>query len=397
MAHQKKLWDASQDGDIEKIAMAINCGANVNMPDEERFGATSLHMAASNGHGAACKLLLESEASLTEIDEDGFEPIHQAAKEGHPEALGVLIEAKANVEAPAMRGVRALHMASRYGHKEVVELLIKQSANLRACGDDGDQPLHHAAEKGHDQVVKLLIGTNANVSVANNKGCTPMHLAAENRHAGVVATLLEEGADGGSEDENKKTPLMLAQAAGHKNIVSVLKAFSPPPSQILHILSGIRKMMDQKLDSTEQRLSTLEAQAGIEAPPVALAETAPVAGGDLSGDLSELKKQLTEITAKYRELVPESPLDEKRHKAATDLFEHLDKDNSGYLDVDEFTVIMKKLDPRIEQDGVINTFKKAGVQQALRIDQFYMWIHTMFGKADDATFDGLLEMFHSGT
>lgn len=34
---------------------------------------------------------------------------------------------------------------------------------------------------------------------------------------------------------------------------------------------------------------------------------------------------------------------------------------------DEFTVIMKKLDPRIEQDGVINTFKKAGVQQALRI------------------------------
>lgn len=51
-------------------------------------------------------------------------------------------------------------------------------------------------------------------------------------------------------------------------------------------------MMDQKLDSTEQRLSTLEAQAGIEAPPVALAETAPVAGGDLSGDLSELKKQV---------------------------------------------------------------------------------------------------------
>lgn len=43
MAHQKKLWDASQDGDIEKIAMAINCGANVNMPDEERVPPSAGH------------------------------------------------------------------------------------------------------------------------------------------------------------------------------------------------------------------------------------------------------------------------------------------------------------------------------------------------------------------
>ena len=34
---------------------------------------------------------------------------------------------------------------------------------------------------------------------------------------------------------------------------------------------------------------------------------------------------------------------------------------------DEFTVIMRKLDPRIDNQGVINTFKKAGVQQALRV------------------------------
>ena len=87
MAHQKKLWDAAQDGDNDKLELAIGCGANINMPDEERvspaqkpacqkldslecqFGATALHMAASNGHAKAVKLLADNEANIQELDE----------------------------------------------------------------------------------------------------------------------------------------------------------------------------------------------------------------------------------------------------------------------------------------------------------------------------------------
>jgi len=398
MAHQKKLWDAAQDGDNDKLELAIGCGANINMPDEERFGATALHMAASNGHAKAVKLLADNEANIQELDEDGFQAIHQAAKEGHADALCVLMEAKADPEVPAMRGVRAMHMASRYGHLNVVELLIQEKTQLRSLGDDGEQPIHHAAEKGHDAVVKHLIKSNANVSVANAKGQTPLHLAAENRHAGVVATLLEEGADGNAVDENKKTPQELAQANGHKNVVSVLKAFSPAPSQILHILSGIRNMVDDKLDKCEARIGTLEAKAGIE--PCDGAPFAPRGGGDnseLTAELASTKEELSTALAKLKSLVPVCPLDDRRSKMSKDLFTKLDADVSGYLDVDEFTVIMRKLDPRIDQAGVINTFKKAGVQQALNIDQFYQWIHVMFGKADDGTFDGVMAMFNDGT
>merc|ERR1712195_434166 len=365
MAHQKKLWDAAQDGDNDKLELAIGCGANINMPDEERFGATALHMAASNGHAKAVKLLADNEANIQELDEDGFQAIHQAAKEGHADALCVLMEAKADPEVPAMRGVRAMHMASRYGHLNVVELLIQEKTQLRSLGDDGEQPIHHAAE---------------------------------NRHAGVVATLLEEGADGNAVDENKNTPQELAQANGHKNVVSVLKAFSPAPSQILHILSGIRNMVDDKLDKCEARIGTLEAKAGIE--PCDGAPFAPRGGGDnteLTAELASTKEELSTALAKLKSLVPVCPLDDRRSKMSKDLFTKLDADVSGYLDVDEFTVIMRKLDPRIDQAGVINTFKKAGVQQALNIDQFYQWIHVMFGKADDGTFDGVMAMFNDGT
>lgn len=396
MAHQAKLWNASQEGDNEKISAAISCGANVNMPDEERFGATALHMAASNGHASSIKLLCENEACIGEVDEDGFQALHQAAKEGHTDALLVLLECKADVEAPAMRGVKPLHMASRYGHADVVKALIDEKASIRATGENGDTATHHAAEKGNDAVLKMLIAANANVGCVDNSGKTPLHLAAENRHAGVVATLLEEGASSEVEDNDKKTPMQLAHANGHKNVMSVLKAFSPPPSSILHILAGIRTMMDTKLDYAESRLAALEAAAGITPPPEDSFVSAGGCGGDsgeVAAELAKTKKELEDALAQIARLLPECPLDEKRKDAATGLFKHLDKDNSGYLDVDEFTIIMRKLDPRIDNQGVINTFKKAGVQQALRMDQFFQWIHVMFGKADDATFDGLMDMF----
>eukprot|EP00658_Telonema_sp_P-2_P038726 TRINITY_DN2772_c0_g1_i4.p1 TRINITY_DN2772_c0_g1~~TRINITY_DN2772_c0_g1_i4.p1 ORF type:complete len:343 (-),score=89.34 TRINITY_DN2772_c0_g1_i4:240-1241(-) len=325
---------------------------------------------------------------------DRFHAIHQAAKEGHTDVLQVLLDANADIEAPAMRGVRALHMACRYGHSDAVSMLIEQKANIRSMGEDGDTPIHHAAEKGHDAVLKLLIGSNANVSVQDSKGSTPLHRAAENRHAGVVATLLEEGASSEVQDQNNKTPQQLAHAAGHRNVVSVLKAFSPSPSSILHILSGIRCIIDQKLDHTEARLTQLEKAAGV-TPPEGTVFGAGACGDSsaLSSELASTKKELSEAMAKLDKLVPKCPLDPKRQEASSSLFTHLDKDNTGSLDVDEFTVIMRTLDPRIDNQGVINTFKKAGVSQALNLDQFYQWIHVMFGKADDATFDGLITMF----
>eukprot|EP00656_Telonema_subtile_P035580 TRINITY_DN39556_c0_g1_i1.p1 TRINITY_DN39556_c0_g1~~TRINITY_DN39556_c0_g1_i1.p1 ORF type:complete len:287 (-),score=95.71 TRINITY_DN39556_c0_g1_i1:266-1126(-) len=279
--------------------------------------------------------------------------------------------------------------------RDRVQSLIETKAQVRSTGEDGDTPIHHAAEKGHDAVLKTLIANNANVSVQDNKGTTPLHLAAENRHAGVVATLLEEGASSDVENNNKKTPQQLAHSAGHKNVVSVLKAFSPAPSTILHILSGIRGMIDQKLDYTESRLCALEAKHGITpSEETVFANTSGGAGSsELAAELADTKKELGDALAKIKKLVPECPLNDVRKKAASDLFVKLDKDGGGALDVDEFTVIMRALDPRIDNQGVINTFKKAGVSQALNLDQFYQWIHVMFGKADQATFDGLIEMF----
>ena len=72
---------------------------------------------------------------------------------------------------------------------------------------------------------------------------------------------------------------------------------------------------------------------------------------------------------------------------------HLDADNSGGLSKPEFMAILSKINPGIDEKGVDKTFKKAKVEgDKMDINGFFRWADKMFGKADDATFDGVMGM-----
>jgi len=87
------------------------------------------------------------------------------------------------------------------------------------------------------------------------------------------------------------------------------------------------------------------------------------------------------------------PLPERREKIARETFTKLDKDGGGSLSKDEFFVILQKINPGVTMDGVAKAFKKAKVDDAMDLAGFYRWADKMFGKADDDTFDGVMEMF----
>ena len=63
-----------------------------------------------------------------------------------------------------------------------------------------------------------------------------------------------------------------------------------------------------------------------------------------------------------------------------------DEDGSGEIDVDEFLVILRVLDPTLEVADVEGTFKAVGASGALDKEHFWKWCCNMFGDMSDDDF-----------
>jgi ankyrin repeat protein len=66
------------------------------------MGCTALHWAASHGHEAAVRVLVELGASLYTTCTDGFTALDLAGMEGHPQVVHVLKRMGAGRSAPEL-------------------------------------------------------------------------------------------------------------------------------------------------------------------------------------------------------------------------------------------------------------------------------------------------------
>jgi hypothetical protein len=122
-------------------------------------------------------------------------PLHEAASSGHEAVVRLLLENGADVKAKNINGRTALHEAAGVGHDAVVQQLLENGADVKAKGNNGWTALHGAAGGGHEAVVRLLLENGADVKAKNNYGRTALHEAAGAGHEAVVRLLLENGAD----------------------------------------------------------------------------------------------------------------------------------------------------------------------------------------------------------
>ena len=94
----KKLYEASQKGDVEEAERLIKSGANVFAQDG--FRQTALHYAAWKGQLAVARLLAATMCERHGVDiQDKYleSPLYFAAACGHPEVCALLVESGANV------------------------------------------------------------------------------------------------------------------------------------------------------------------------------------------------------------------------------------------------------------------------------------------------------------
>lgn len=155
-------------------------------------GATSLFLAAQEGHVTVIRQLLSSGAKVNQAREDGTAPLWMAAQMGHSEVVKVLLLRGADRDADRQDGSTALFKAALKGHNGVIEELLKFSPSLGLL-KNGSTVLHAAVMSGNLQSVLLLLGANADPTLLNKNSELPADLTKNDRILKVLRPKILNG------------------------------------------------------------------------------------------------------------------------------------------------------------------------------------------------------------
>jgi len=124
--------------------------------------------------------------------------LHLAASRGHEAVVRLLLEHGADFLAKRNDGVTPLHLAASFGRAAIVRLLVENGADVSAKADMGKTPedewtpLHSAASEGRETVARILIGMGAGVSAKSKRGLTAEDVATASSQHGVAKMLRAE-------------------------------------------------------------------------------------------------------------------------------------------------------------------------------------------------------------
>ena len=110
-----------------------------NMADE-----TALMLAANANDLASANLLIEAGAS---VNRPNWTPLHYAASKGHTAMMRLLIENDAYVDAESPNGTTPLMMAAYYASPNAVKLMLEEGADPLLRNQDGQTALDMALVK----------------------------------------------------------------------------------------------------------------------------------------------------------------------------------------------------------------------------------------------------------
>ncbi len=219
-------WAARWD-DFEMADLLIAAGANVKAPN--RFGATPLSLACTNGSAAMMERLLKAgEDPNAVISDAGDTALMLAARTGKPDALKVLLEHGADANKTNTEGQTALMWAVAEKNAAAAKVLIDHGADVNVQTHELPPPsmfqtifsapfpaggmtaLLYAARQNDLESARILIAAGANVKQGAADGSSPLLVAIMNEHYALAKYLLEQGADPNATDDKGRGPLYAA-------------------------------------------------------------------------------------------------------------------------------------------------------------------------------------------
>ncbi|KAF5720246.1 serine threonine kinase [Fusarium globosum] len=255
---------ASTQGHSEVVEAILRCDSEtVNVPDDAR--QTALHGAASYGHEAMAKKLLQYGASPTYPDEHGQTPFHYAAGHGHLSIAELLFEKDGTVlPMEDEDGQAPLHCAAKRGHEELVGWLLRKGPKVNHADKKGRVALHVASGFGSDAVVEMLLGAGANVNIVDSKGWTALHFVASgeenlNSRKKLAERLIQSGIDvvavASGDKKDRCTASQLARDTDLRAILVVAESAATKSSKALAAeILPIRKYSESELECISKLL-----------------------------------------------------------------------------------------------------------------------------------------------
>jgi ankyrin repeat protein len=126
---ESPLMMAALKGQLEIARQLITKDADVN-----KTGWAPLHYAATNGHLAMMKLLLDHYAYIDAESPNGTTPLMMAALYGSAEAVKLLLEAGADPLLKNQQGLNAIDFARRASRNEAISLITEAIRRRQSKG-----------------------------------------------------------------------------------------------------------------------------------------------------------------------------------------------------------------------------------------------------------------------
>lgn len=264
MLKQEILFEASREGDDEKVNFLLNYGRQL---EEEGFDLTSgLLLSADRGHDKVVKIYLDHGIHI--INNKGHQSgifrnktaLMRAAASGHFSTVKLLLERGADIDLQDALGTTAMMFAAERKYPDIVSLLLRKGADksiktvgkiwkgqrltayeiaeqngcvnvikifsiyqqqLEVLGEE----LYKAAQEGNSRLVRGILVAGASLEYRDINSDQAIHMAADRGNNDVIRVLLDFGADINSRGQSHYTPLHWAARSMQFTTVRLLIDF----------------------------------------------------------------------------------------------------------------------------------------------------------------------------